>query len=480
MVSIEQNIHILKQSNGSIWNFLYDKRLGITYKIYEKNKWSNIYILTKKTTGKYSVSLLPNDTICLIYENLSRQLVMKIYTNKKWSYNYIVKNQEYDEIDTYFKAIFIKNDLLLFCSIYNKYTNVLTINSYIIDNKYNLGLPSLVDKFFFENNINFSLSSIKDNVYILYQKKETNYTLGYKLYNTNSKTYSEFYKIDESIGLFKDYYLLSLKNELHSIYTKIDTNKSYLLNYCKITLSLNNCISIFKSKSSFSSSIFIAHRYIWCFWFKDNKLFSTVSIDGGNSFIKPYQVDEVNNLKIYKAYYISNVLENKNIMCIGYTFIININSPKLLVIDNIYELIYKHSQYNSYRFYILYFLSLINIENNSNNISFSDKDILIQKQSNIIKKQKTKLLSNENKLNSIKNLIEKFNENTYQLNESISLLQDDLSNKETELNELKKLYIEKELELELLKKETKTMKLKKVNTFKFKEILSKLTYFLKD
>lgn len=479
MTSVEKNIYVLKESNGTIWNFLYDKRLGITYKIYEENKWSNISILTKKTTGKYAINLLPNDTIYLIYENFNKQLIMKIYTNKKWSSNYIVKNLGNDEVDIYFKTIFIKNDLILFCSIYNKDTNVLTITSYIFDNKYNLGLPLLVDKFPFENNINFSLLSINDTVYIMYQKKENKYTLGYKVYNTNSKIYSEFYKIDESLGLFKDYYLFSFKDELHSIYIKIDDNKSYLLNYCKNTSSLNNCISIFKSNSNFSSSTFIVGKYIWCFWIKGNKLFSTVSIDGGNSFIKPYQVDELNDSKIYKAYYISNFLENKNIICLGEAFTINTNSPNLLIIDNIYELIYKHSQYSSYRFYLLYFTSFLNIEDDSINIGSSEKDILIQKQNDIIKKQKTKLLSHENKLNSIKNLIEKFNENTYQLNENLSFLQDDLSNKEAKLNEFKKLYVEKEIELQLLKKETKTMKFKKINSIDFKKILSKLTCFFK-
>lgn len=481
MVSIEKNIYFLKQSDGTIWNFLLDEKLGIVYKIYKENKWTNITILTRKTTGKYSVDLLPDDTICLIYENFNGQLIMKLYANNKWSSYYIIENQSYKKIDIYFKTIFHKNNLLLFYSIYNKETNILTINSHIIDKKGILSSPSLVDEFEFENNIFFSISSsTEDIIYIMYQKKENDYTLGYKIYNNNFINCSEFYKIDESPNPFKDYYFLSLKDEFHSIYTKIDNNKTFLLTYYKGNLSSTNSITIFRSKNSFHSSLFIFSKYIWCFWFKDSELFSTVSIDGGLSFSKPYQVESLKNYStIYKASYISNFLENGNILCMGEAFAINISSPKLLVIDDIYRIIYKNTENTTCSFYLLYFISFLNSNYTSFKVNIHEKDKLIQNQSYIIEKQKNELLEYENKFNSISKLITSFNENRLQLNEGISLLQDTLDDKEKKYNDLKKIYSEKEIELDLLKATIKKIETENSKIFNIKKIFAKL-FFYKD
>lgn len=471
----EKKIYILKQSNGSIWNFLYDKNLGITFKIYEENKWSNYHILTRESTGKYSINLLADDSISVIYESFDKHLVLKIYTNQKWKTYKIFENDNADEIEIYFKTIIYKNNLVLFYSIYNRYSKDLTIVSSSIDNKGILHSSSLIDTFNIEHNILFyPYSSDTDIIYVMYQKKDNIYTLGYKVLDNYSMTWSEFYKIDESSSPFEEYYLLSYKDRFHSIYTKIDKPDTYSLNYYNCIT--NNYINIIRSKKIYSSSLFISGKYIWCFWIRNNILFSTVSTDEGISFSKPYKTEEIDPLKVYKVSYLSNFLENKNLLFLGEVFALDIHSPKLLVIDNIFGIVYKNT---SYSFYLLYFISSFKVSSKISNINFLEKDLLIKEQKDIIENQKNKLISYENKFNSISNLIKSFNENSFQLNEGISLLQDNVEEKGKKLNEFKKMFTEKEIELELLKNELKNTKLQKNTTFDIKKVLAKLFSNLK-
>ena len=482
MVSVEKNMSFLKQSDGTMWNFSYDKSLGIIYKIYKENKWSDYNLLTSKTKGKYSVTLLQNDTICIVYENLAGEVIMKLYTNDKWTRYYIITNNDKGKIDINFKTIVYENHLFIFFSVYNKDTNLVTIYSNLIDEEGNLSSPLLIDEITFENNVIFSIyPSNKESIYIIYQKKESNYILGYKVFNRNSKGWSNFNKIDESLFQFKDYYLLFYKDYFHSIYTKIDNNKIYSLNYCKGNLSSNKYITISRHKNITSSSLFIAGDHIWCFWIRYNEIFSTVSIDGGETFSKPNQDYLINSLSLYKASYISNFSENNHIVCMGEIFAENIDSPNILLVDDIYGLINKQTENAFYSFDLQYFISSFKVSNKISNINFLEKDLLIKEQNDIIDNQKNKLISYENKLmsyenkfNSISNLIRSFNENSFQLNEGISLLQDNLEEKGKELNELKKMFTEKEIELELLKNELKNTKLKKNSTFHIKKVLAKL------
>lgn len=471
-MELEKEMYILKQSDGSIWNFIYDKKLGITYRLYEETKWSNYHILTCESTGKYSISLLANDNICVIYESFDKHLVLKIYTNQNWNSYNILENDNDDRIEIYFKTIINKNNLILFYSVYNRYSKDLTLLSNLIDDKGILHSSSLIDTFKTENNILFyPCPSDNDIMYVMYQKTDDNYILGYKVLDNHSITWSKFYKVDESSSPFKEYYLLSCKDKLHSIYTKIDKSDTYSLTYYNCTT--NKYINIIRNKNINSSSLFISDRYIWCFWIRNNELFSTVSIDDGISFSKPYKTESIDYLKLYKVTYLSNFLENKNLLFLGEVFAFDIHSPKLLVIDNIFGIVYKYTKNTSYSFYLLYFISSINTDNQYIKNDFSGKEVLIQNQNNVIEEQNNKLISYKNKFKSINELLKEFNENSLKLNEYILFLEESIDNKE-------KIIHENEIELDLLKKENENNKLKKASKFNIKNIFLKLISILKN
>ncbi|GAA0084422.1 hypothetical protein UT300007_08610 [Clostridium sp. CTA-7] len=486
MASLEKNVYILKQSNGTIWNFLFDKRFGIVYKILKGEMWANYNTLTRATTGNFSVNLLPNDNICLVYEDLDGNLIMNLYDHKKWNSYYLIENDEKEKIDIYFKTLFYKNELFLFYSIYNKNTNILTIVSQLVDERGNLAPPKLIDYVNFKYDIPFYIYTSTENIlYIMYQKQENNYLLGYRILDDSSKNWSKFHVIDDCSSPFEEYSLLSLKDKIHSLYIKKDDNDIYSLIHCEGNSSSYNYNNICSHRNIISSAFFIIDKHIWCLWIQDNKIYSTVSIDGGNVFSTPPQVELIDSQNISKLTYLSNFLENNKDICRGELFLKNVDYPHCLVIDDIYGIVHRNNKNNSYLFYLQYFISALNKEDNhyKSDIverAIAERDILIEKLYNMVKEKESKLVSYESKFKAVNENLAKFNKNKNELNEGIKLLEDSLLDKEKKLNELQMIYIEKENELELLKEELSNIKLQEINGFDIKKTFNKFSSIFKN
>lgn len=186
---------------------------------------------------------------------------------------------------------------------------------------------------------------------------------------------------------------------------------------------------------------------------------------------------------MFKATYFSNFLENKTSLCKGETFFVNDDTPRLLVIDNIYRIVNRYD--NSSIYYFQYFISSLRKENIDykkyiSELNTSDKDTLVKKLHKKIKEQENKLLYYENKFNEVNNSILSFNENKDQLNINIEFLQDSLAAKEKKLNELEDLYIKKEEELNILKDTLNTVKTDETKCFNLKKFFDKISSIIKN
>lgn len=486
MVSLERNMYILKQSNGTIWNFLFDKRLGIVYKILRGEMWSNYITLTKATTGNFSVNLLPNDNICLVYEDLNGNLIMNLYDHKEWNSYYLIENDKKEKIEIYFKTLFYKDKLFLFYSIYNKNTNMLTIVSQLVDERGNLTPAKLIDYVNFKYNIPFYIHTSTENIlYIMYQKQENNYLLGYRILDDSSRNWSRFHVIDDCSSPFEEYSLLSFEDKIQSLYIKKDDNNIYSLIHCEGKSSSYNYNNICSDRNIISSAFFIIGKHIWCLWIQDNKIYSTVSIDGSNVFSTPPKFQLIESQNISKLTYLSNFLENNKDICRGEVFIKNVDYPHCLVIDDIYGIVHRSNKNNSYLFYLQYFISALDKEDKHYKMDIvereiEERDILIEKLYNMVKEKESKLVSYESKFKAVSENLAKFNKNKNELNEGIRLLEDSLLDKEKKLNELQTIYIEKENELELLKEELSNIKLQEINGFDIKKTFNKFSSIFKN
>lgn len=479
MVSLEKNMYILKQSDSTIWKFSYDKNFGIIYETCRKDIWSDYNILTQTSTGNFSVDLLKDDKICLIYEDLDGNLIIYLYDNIKWQSHYISRNNKKNKINIYFKTLSFKNDLILFYSIYNSNSNILTIASQLIDENRNLNSPTLIDKINLDYDTPFYLYVSKENkLYIMYQKQENNHLLGYKVLNNYSMPWSKFNIIDKGSSPFKEYSLLCLKNTIHCLYIKKDYDNSPSLIHYKRNFSFYKYQNISYDNNIISSAFFIVGEHIWCMWIRNNEIYSSVSIDDGDTFSNPPQLEELLDSSIFKGTYISNSLENGKGICIGEIFIQSSGFPQILVLDNIYGIIHRSYKNSSYLFYFQYLLSNTNKEDNYQSYN-KENDYLIEHLNNVIKEQENNLLSYENKLKLINNNLKTFNDNKNELTKGIQLLQSNLEAKEKRLDELEIIYSEKEKELEILKKELNNVNPQEIDSFDLKKIFDKFSSFFK-
>ncbi|WP_127836472.1 hypothetical protein [Clostridium prolinivorans] len=168
MISVKKNMYVLKQSDGTIWNFKYDRNKGIIYKNYKNGIWSKYNIFVKEAKENFSAAILPNDTICIVYEDLNGNLMMYTFNGVNWKVYNITKNNNMNIFNVYFKIILYKNYLFLFYSIY-KNSNKITIVFQTVDEKGNLSSIKTIDDIYFKYDIPFYINISNKNVlYIMY------------------------------------------------------------------------------------------------------------------------------------------------------------------------------------------------------------------------------------------------------------------------------------------------------------------------
>lgn len=451
MISVKKNMYVLKQSDGTIWNFKYDRNKGIIYKNYKNGIWSKYNIFVKEAKENFSAAILPNDTICIVYEDLNGNLMMYTFNGVNWKVYNITKNNNMNIFNVYFKIILYKNYLFLFYSIY-KNSNKITIVFQTVDEKGNLSSIKTIDDIYFKYDIPFYINISNKNVlYIMYQKYENNHELGYKILNNDLETLSKFYVIDISLFSFKEYYLLAVDDTLHFIYIKKNKRDVYSLIYCQGSFSKYKCNNILESEDITSCSFFIINNHIWCLWIQNNEICSTFSIDEGEIFSIPPQIEFLNATNVFKAVYLSNYIESETNIYINDIFVLDENIPKCLVVDDIGGNIYGNNKNSKYLFYNKYLLNIINEKDYEKYIKKMDNIIL--KLKDIIKDNEIKLQYYEDKFKVINSSIANFNERKKELIESVNFFQNTIIDKEKRLNELENLYKEKEEEIKLLKEE---------------------------
>lgn len=481
MLGLEKKMYILKQSDGTIWNFKYDRERGIVYKTYKGEIWSNYSILIKAAKEKFSVAMLPNDSICVVYEDLNGNLMLYIFNHINWKVYYLISNGQEDIFNIYFRTVLYKNRLFLFYSIYDKDSNKITIGFQTINGTGNLSSPKLIDDIYFHYDTPFYVHvSGKNVLYIMYQKYKNNHELGYRLLSADVKSWSEFHIIDNCSLPFEEYSLLAVENKIHSLYIKGDEKSIYYMVHCQGNPLHHNRNNIWNGDNIISCAFFIINKHIWCLWLQNNQIYSTVSIDGGEIFSIPPQAELLEASSIFKATYISNFQENKKNMHIGEIFVLDSNSLECLTVDSICGIVYSNDKSNKYLFYTKYLMNRSYKSDKDYKKDLEEKNILIVKLKRMVEEQKVELQYCENKFKTINNSIANFNESKKQLNEGVSFLQDSLIVKEKRLSELEALYVEKEEELELLRQEVKNMKKKKNYILNLKRFFSKFVSSLKN
>lgn len=384
MKSNMNRFYIIERSDGSIWHFSYNETIGIIYRIFSENSWSNYQLAADNSTENFSVILFSNDTIYVLYQDINEQINLSIFDDEDWHKQQILKNMHKGLFVLYFKAIVAENQIHIIYSILNKKTGIVTIFNQTLDDKNNLSSPNLIDTIKFNHPIPFNVYISKSQkIFIVYQKLINNYKLGYKIFNKWNKNWSNFYVIDTSSFPYKDYSMIIDNDKIHFLYIKNEQSiNSVIYAIGDNTFKYN---TLFENSNINSCSFFIAYKQIWCSWIQNDKLLTSFSIDSGITFSSPPYNKSLISCDIIKCIYISNKIEYMKNLIFNELYI-KANDPlNYLIISDVYS---YNNTYNNLSC-ISYFMNNIFQKLSTNEILINKKDKFIVQLKYMLEEQKT-------------------------------------------------------------------------------------------
>jgi hypothetical protein len=451
----EDNFYIIKQSDGTLWNLTYDEDKGIIYKLLEKGSWSDYQLAASNGTKIFSAVLLPDDSISVLYQDTKKNIYLSNYREKRWSEQQILKNENSDLFNIYFKAIVSENQIHIIYSILNKISGFSKIFHQTLDREGNLSSPKMIDeiKYDYKNPFNIYGEGSKE-IFIVYQKFEDTHKLIYKALNIETKSWPKLYVIDSSPFPYKDYCLLAINGKLHVLYIKHDQNQ--------VTLTYAHCSNehikhniLCKETNIDSCTLFILYNQIWGSWIQGNKIYSSFSIDNGSTFSNPPYYKSLDSLNIIKAIYISNNFFEKRYTIFTNSYLIRDDELKCNVFSNVYINPYDIS--NNVLSYIVYFNDKVFEKILLYAKEIKQQDQFINEMKYMQREQELKNLAYQKKLEEVNRVYAKFREGKQLLDENINFLQNSLISKEERINQLENINIERENQLLFLKEENKKL-----------------------
>lgn len=458
----EKKFYVIKQSDYSTWNFTYDKNRGILYRILKEDKESNYKELEKKSSGNFSVLLLPNDNIYFLYEDLKGNIKLRIFKGNKWSEDVVILEKTTEIYDISFDAIFNKNKIYLFCNVLNKETKIRTLFNQVLDENFNLSSPKIIDKSGGKYNHSFNIVADENNkLLVMYQKSQNSYKLGYKIFDTEIDKWSDFNIIDESSKPFIDYSLLSINGEVHSLYIKNEKDKNILI-YSQNKAIQERPSILFEGADIKSCSFFAIEGHLYCSWINNNEIYNCFTKDNGKTFSSPSFIELLASLDIIKSIYKSNLTRTIRNLIINEMYVMDDDEIEVLIIPNEYNtldssIISKNKSYKECDQSLLEVKFYLNVAYNKMLIyekQLSQKDALITELKNNIKEYPIRNEIYENKFKDINAQYLKFQENKNLLNENIDYLQESLIIKENKINELENDSIEQGKQITKLQEKT--------------------------
>ena len=449
MVMTDRNFYIIKQSDGTTWSFSFNKDEGIIYKFFKENTWSEYHVLTKEALKNFSVILLPDDSINVLYQDLTGTIILSKYDGEQWNEQKILTNEKNETFSIYFKTAINENKIQIIFSIFNKENNTATLFHQILDEKNNLSSPKIIDRIKYDYDVPFVLYS-PDNkeLFIMYQRFLNSHEIGYKSFDNDK--WSDFKLIDTSKYPFKDYSAIMFNEILHALYIKKEENIDSL-NYVHGNHFNFKNNKLFKGTNIESCLIFIIYGEIWCFGIENNKIYSSFSIDNGNNFSNPPYEQYVSSLDIFKSIYISNDPKEMKSILGNEIYFTNDDTLQYLIFSILYPCIKNDEKSNSCLSYIEYYMTEIYLKVLSYQKTFRDKEQLIAQLKYQLEEQTTETLLYKTNFEEINKAHTEFIDLNNQLNRNVNLLQESLTDKEEKLKLLEKMNKEKEEEILSLK-----------------------------
>ena len=460
MVLGARNFYVVKQADGTLWNFTYKDNFGIIYRTFDENSWSNYNVLVKDASNAFSALILPDNRICIIYQSSSGNLLLKVYSGNEWMEYSILHKKGNSATDIHFKTMYALEKIQIFYSILQSHDNIRTLfhQTLTLSNELKVSSPVFIDTTNVNHVNQFVVHELGDNtICIMYQKLLNKYELGYKIFDDKSENWSKFYNVDKNISPYTDYSLCSGNDKLNILYIKNNGISNALYN-SKGDISKLEHIKIAESNNLISCALFKESDITYGFWISNNYLYSYYfnEMSDSVSSIKSESLKSMNILKSSfieissDGQWISNELfiqDEITLTILPNNFFIykeNLKEEQNKLTSKVTS---EESPYGN--------TEEIVISNEMSEMRLIKKDQVINQLNYILKEEKNKILLLSNKINLLEKDYLQLENQKSQLDKDTSSLWETLISKENRIHELEKSLVEKD---------TKLMDLNKLNS----------------
>lgn len=487
MLVEDSSCYIIKQSKGTTWNLFRNTNGEVVYKRLESGIWSQESLLIKHATNCYSVCLAPDDTINVFFQDISGDIKLLSFIDNRWSEKLLLKKKTGSTNSIYFKAILENNNVHLIYSIPDEkgvFSAFIHQISYLGGKlqeprtieivKHNGGCPFRV-----------YLSSSSD-IILMYEKNDNNSELGYRVYQSKLRQWSDFLELD-SIDILKDISLLSIKNKNYISYIKSNGNIDSLA-FLPLEGESASPKVIEGTGILYSCTIYCIDEQIWLLADSENKINSWFSVDGGNNFNVVSDITN-NSARLIKAKYISNYTNEKEHLTADEIFANKGNLVNIPIIDELYPMIVDNRNtevslqdaspsIGSYAHRMKSIISDANKQLSDLEGRLMDKDSSIRKLNNVVETYKSKFEDLERSYGELSLKYNELNSNHNNLKKLMDSLQNELIVRESKINELMNnnlsvhaVLLKLQTELDKIKKESASLKEDLIKVNKEKEKL---------
>ncbi|GAA0077892.1 hypothetical protein UT300005_22700 [Clostridium sp. CTA-5] len=451
MLMNNENFYIIKQNNGMIWNFLFKEDKGLIYKFLKDNSWSEYYVINDKVSKNFSVMLFSDDSINVLYQDLTGTIILSKYDGIGWRNKEILKNEKSKDFSIKFKAVGSKDRIHIIFSVLNRKDNTTTLFHESLDERNNLSNPKIIDtiKYNYKSPFNF-YSPDNKNLFLMYQRFGDRHEIGYKLFDNNIERWSDFNLIDVSINPFNNYSAIMFKKSVHALYVKKEENIDNLIYIHGNNFNFKNN-KLFKGENIESCLIFIMYGEIWCFWVMNNQLHSSFSINNGNNFSNPPYEQSIGSSCLYKAAYISNDSRDRRGLLVNEVYVTDDDSLQYLICTELSPSVKNNKKNNEYLLCMEYYMTQIFLNILLYEKAFKKNEQSIAELKYNLEEQKMQTQFYERKFKTINKAYTKFINLKGELNENANLLQGNLIDREEKIKLLERMNKEKEKEILILK-----------------------------
>ena len=222
---------VFKDSRGKLWNFYYDRNLGLCYSIYSKNmSWLEPKLIQSEAHEQFYVEIDKNDCFHIVYQDKKGNIIYCLMQQNETAKAIPVLTSKTPSLYNKFLSLIVANDCVHIFFIIEHNNTYLLSHQTITD-----GIPvapKKVDNISILSNPYSVLFDMNEDIYAFYHISDgKNNQIGYKKYSITSNTWTEYCQITTFSNNCENPKVLVDRNGIFHICYQRKAEKQYQLVY---------------------------------------------------------------------------------------------------------------------------------------------------------------------------------------------------------------------------------------------------------